>query len=223
MPPVRASRRLARPTPFAAVAALAALASCATTSPVRPLGRGNAAFNASAGGPLVQALGVDIPTPILTLGAAYGIRDDMEITARADATAAVYGDVHVQPGVAYHPPLGGGAPILTAAGSLHLLTNFTDTRVYPQLTLAAAWPVRRRHLVYLGADAGAGFGERTRVLAGPLLGGELRAGRMGITLEGKWLAPYADVAPTAPTWISPFHRGYLAILVGVTVYTGAAP
>jgi hypothetical protein len=204
---------------------VAAVGACATTLPVRPIGRGNTAWNASVGGPMVQALGADIPTPILTVGGAYGARNDMEITARADVTAAAYGDLHLQPGVAYHTPLGtgDGAPILTAAPSLHLITNFVDTRVYPQLTLVSAWPIRRRHSLYLGGDAGVGFGARARVIAGPLLGGELRAGRLGVTLEGKWLAPYYDVAPTAPSWISPFGHGYLAVLVGVTYYLGGAP
>jgi hypothetical protein len=207
------------------LALVAAASACATTLPVRPIGRGNTAFNASVGGPMVQALGADIPAPILTVGGAYGARDDTEVTVRADLTAAAYGDLHLQPGAAYHTPLraGDGAPILTAAPSLHLITNFTDTRVYPQLTLASAWLIRRRHSVYVGADTGVGFGTRTRVIAGPLVGGELRAGRLGITLEGKWLAPYYDVAPTAPSWISPFGHGYLTVLVGVTYYLGFSP
>jgi hypothetical protein len=113
--------------------------------------------------------------------------------------------------------------MLTAAPSLHLITNFTDTRAYPQLTLTAAWTIRGRHLIYTGGDAGVGFGARTRVIAGPLVGGELRVRRVGITLEAKWLAPYYDVAPTAPSWISPFDRGYLTLLAGVTYYTGGPP
>ncbi len=68
-----------------------------------------------------------------------------------------------------------------------------------------------------------GFGANTRLLAGPLVGVQLRAGRVGFTLEGKWMAPYYDVAPTAPTWLSPWSRGYLAVLLGVTFYTEAAP
>jgi hypothetical protein len=31
------------------------------------------------------------------------------------------------------------------------------------------------------------------------------------------------VAPTAPAWISPFGRGYLTALVGVTYYLGGSP
>lgn len=206
------------------VLSLAATA-CSTTHAVRPLGRGNAALNASLGGPLVQVNGLDIPAPILTLGGAYGVRDDLEVTAHADATAAAYGDLHLEPGVAYHPLIrrAGAVPTLTVAASVHLITDFDAARVFPQLTLASAWRIRRRHLLYLGLDEALGFGSPTRIVVGPLGGGELRAGRFGITLEAKWLAPYYDVAPAAPTWISPGSHGYLSVLVGVTRYLGDTP
>ncbi len=202
-----------------------AVAACSTTHTVRPLGRGNGALNASLGGPLVEVGNVDIPAPILTLGGAYGVRDDLEVTAHADATAALYGDLHLEPGVAYHPIIheAGAVPTVTVAGSVHLITDFDAARVFPQITLAAAWRVRRRHLVYVGLDDALAFGSPTRIVLGPLCGGELRVGRFGLTLEAKWLAPYYDVAPTAPTWISPDSHGYLSVLFGVTRYLGETP
>jgi hypothetical protein len=211
---------------FATATVLAALAlGCSTTRAVRPLGRGNAAFGVSAGGPLVQALGVDLATPIVTVCEVYGARDDLDVFVNADLTAAVYGNLHVEPGAAYHFLVrdGGPVPTLTAAGSAHFLTDFDVARVYPQLTLTAAWLVHRRHVLYLGADGALGFGSPTRALVGPLVGVELRRGRVGVQLEGKWIAPYYDVAPTAPSWISPASHGYLTLLVGVTYYTEEAP
>ena len=171
---------------------------------------------------MVDAIGLDIPTPILTVGGAYGVRDDLEVTLHGDITAAVFGDLHVEPGVAYHPLIreSGLAPTLTVAGSVHLLTNLDDTRVAPQLTLAAAWRILRRHLIYAGADSGILFGSPSRIIVGPLLGGELRIAKMGLTIEAKWLAPYYDVAPTAPNWISPGSHGYLSIFLGATYYIG---
>jgi hypothetical protein len=217
--------RLGVPARFGALALLGACCglACATTRTVRPLGQGNAAYGASLGGPLVQALGVDLAAPILTVGGGYGLRDDLDLFGNLDLTAAVYGDLHLEPGVAYHPVVreAGLVPTLTVAGSAHLITNFVDARVYPQLTLAGAWRIRRRHLVYVGVDSALGFGATTRAMVGPLVGGELRLGRVGLTLEAKWLAPYYDVAPTAPTWISPADHGYLDLLVGVTYYPGS--
>jgi hypothetical protein len=208
------------PPPLPLIVALAA--ACSTTHAVRPLGRGNASLGASLGGPLVQVAGVDIASPILTVEGGYGLRDDLEVTANADLTAAVYGDLHLEPGVAYHPLVrdAGPVPTLTVAGAVHFLTSFSDTLVAPQITLAAAWRVRRRHLVYLGVDSALASTALSRPVVGPLVGGELRVGRFGLTLEAKWLAPNYDVGPTAPTWLSPDNRGYLNILFGVTRYIG---
>jgi hypothetical protein len=80
-------------------------AGCASTHTVRPLGRGNAVAHASLGGPLVDVSGAVIPTPILTLGGALGVRDDSEIILHADATAALFGVAHVEPGCTAPPIL----------------------------------------------------------------------------------------------------------------------
>ena len=199
---------------------------CTSTHAVCPLGRGNAVVHASLGGPLVDLNGAVIPTPILTVGGALGVRDDSEITLHADATAAAFGVLHLEPGVAFHPVIRrqGPVPTLTVAASLHVLTNVSDTRVAPLATLAAAWRLRRRHLVYVGADGAVASGSPARVVVGPLLGAEARLGhRVGLTLEAKWLAPYYDVAPLAPTWVSPGSHGYLSVLLGVNAYLGDVP
>jgi hypothetical protein len=178
---------------------------------------------ASLGGPLVQVSGLDIPTPIISLGGGYGLRDDLDATLEADVTAATFGVLHLEPGLAAHPLRSacGPVPTVTVAGAVHVLTNFSDTRVAPQVTGAAAWRVGRGHMVYLGVDAALAFGSPTRVVVGPLAGGELRVGAAwGLALEAKWLAPNYDVGPTAPTWLSPGNRGYLSVLLGATRYFG---
>jgi hypothetical protein len=211
-----------RPSRLWPVVLVLTASACSTTHAVRPLGRGNASLGASLGGPLVQVAGVDIASPILTVEGGYGLRDDLEVTANADLTAAAYGDLHLEPGVAYHPLVrdAGPVPTLTVAGSLHFLTSFSDTFVAPQVTLAGAWRIRRRHLVYLGALGLLSSTAPSRPVVGPLVGGELRIGRYGLTLEAAWVAANYDVGPTAPTWLSPDNHGYLNILVGVTRYIG---
>ena len=159
------------------------------------------------------------------LGAGYGATERWDVYARADVTAAAYGDLHLEPGAAFHPLVreAGAVPTVTVAGSAHLLTDFREVRVGPQVSALAAWRVGalHRHLVYVGADAGALVTSRTRVLAGPLAGAELRVGRRtGLVVEAKWLSPWYDVRPLAPTWISPGDHGYLSILLGCNVYWG---
>jgi hypothetical protein len=208
-----------------AVWPLLAAAGCSTTHVARPLGRGNAVGQASLGGPLVEVSEKPIAAPILVLGGGYGASDRTDVFGRADVTAAAYGDLHLEAGAAFHPLVreSGGVPTVTLAGSLHVLTDFDAVRVGPTLTAVAAWRLgaAHRHLVYAGAEGGPLLGGRTRVLAGPLAGFEARVGqRAGLVLEVKWLSPWYDVAPLAPTWISPGNRGYLAVLLGCNLYWG---
>jgi hypothetical protein len=205
--------------------ALLGLASCATSHFARPLGRGNAVAQASLGGPVVEVSGTPVAAPILDLGGGYGVTDRWDVFGRGDVTAATFGDLHVEAGAAFHPSVrdAGAVPTVTLAGSLHVLTDFADARLGPQLSALAAWRVgaRHRHLVYVGADAGTLLPGRARLLAGPLVGAELRAGRRaGLVAELKWLAPWYDVRPLAPTWVSPGDRGYVSLLVGANFYWG---
>jgi hypothetical protein len=200
-----------------------AAASCATSHPARPLGRGNFVGQGSLGGPIVEVNDTPIPAPILIAGAGYGATDRWDVYGRADITAAAYGNLHVEPGAAFHPLVRerGLVPTVTFAGSLHVLTDFDSFRAGPQLTGLSAWRFGARgHLVYLGVDAGTIFGGRTRVLAGPLVGVEGRAGRLGLVVELKWLSPWYDVQPLAPTWVSPGDHGYVSLLLGCNVYRG---
>jgi hypothetical protein len=201
-----------------------AASSCATSHVARPLRRGNAVGQASLGGPLVE-VPPPIGTPILIVGGGYGVTDRWDVYARADVTAAAFGDLHLEPGLAFHPVVreAGGVPTLTLAASAHVLTDFDKLRVGPQLTALAAWRVGavHRHLLYVGADVGTLVPGRTRLLAGPLAGGELRVGRRaGLVAEVKWLSSWYDVEPLAPTWISPGNGGFLFVLVGCNVYWG---
>jgi hypothetical protein len=193
---------------------------------VRPLGKGGAVASASIGGPLVQLGGAVFPTPIVELGGGYGVRDDVDIFVRANITAAAFGDLHLEPGVAYHPIIRdhGGVPTVTVAGSLHFLTDFrTSARALPQLSAATAWALgKKRHLLYAGLDLAISFEGRGWVpIFGPFVGGELRVGRrVGLSLEAKYLAPNYNTGILAPAWIAPGGFGYLSILLGVNVYFG---
>lgn len=215
---------------LAALGLTAAGAGCGTTTAVRPLGEGNADVHASLGGPLVKVNGTATPVPILMVGGGFGATDRVDISGDVDVTAAVFGVAHVSTGVAYHPVLlsrNRAVPAVTIAETLHVLTNITNTRVAPQTTAVAAWQLGAGHLVYVGADCGVVVGSplgQTKILAGPLLGGELLVTRhLGVALEGKWLAPYYNTAPLAPDWISPDSHGYLSVLLGFRGYLDGVP
>src|SRR5690348_11716594 len=79
------------------------LAGCASTHVVRPLGQGNGMVNASLGGPFLNVFDANIPTPIVSLGGGYGVRDWLDVYGHVDVTALAFGVLHVDPGVAFHP------------------------------------------------------------------------------------------------------------------------
>lgn len=211
---------------YVAIATLLAFGACASSHFVRPLGKGGAVVNASLGGPLVTLGGATFPTPIVDVGGGYGVRDDVDLFLRWNITAAAFGDLHLEPGVAWHPIIRdhGGVPTLTVAGSVHFLTDFrTAVRALPELTIATAWALgKKRHLLYGGTDLAVSFEGRGWVpIFGPFIGGELRVGkRVGLVLEAKYLAPNYDTAILAPAWVAPAGWGYVSILVGVNVYFG---
>lgn len=211
---------------YVAIATLLGVGACASSHFVRPLGKGGAVASASLGGPLVQLGGAVFPTPIVELGGGYGVRDDVDLFLRANITAAAFGDLHLEPGVAWHPIIRdhGGVPTVTVAGSMHFLTDFrTSARALPQLSAATAWALgKKRHLLYAGADLAISFEGRGWVpIVGPFIGGELRVGRrVGLSLEAKYLAPNYNTGILAPAWVAPGGYGYLSILLGVNVYFG---
>ena len=211
---------------YVAIATLVCFGACASSHFVRPLGKGGAVASASLGGPLVQLGGAFFPTPIVELGGGYGVRDDVDLFLRANITAAAFGDLHLEPGVAYHPIIRdhGPVPTVTVAGSMHFLTDFrTSARALPQLSAATAWALgKKRHLLYGGLDLAVSFEGRGWVpIFGPFIGGELRVGRrIGLSLEAKYLAPNYNTGILAPAWIAPGGYGYLSILLGVNVYFG---
>ena len=226
----RPRRFLARRTTGVALWVALAAAGCGTTTSVRPLGQGNADIHASVGGPLLKIDGKPAAVPIAMVGGGFGATDRVDVSGDVDVTAAVLGVAHFSTGLAYHPLLwteSRAVPAVTIAESVHVLTNLSNTRVAPQTTAVAAWKVGAGHLLYVGADCAVVSGrslDETRLLAGPLLGGELKAtDHLGIALEAKWLAPYHDTGPAAPDWLSPDSRGYLSVLLGFRGYLDGVP
>src|SRR5262245_11189318 len=112
---------------------LTGAAACASTRPIAPLSRGETVLAASVGGPLVQVFDATLPGPILTVAGARGVGERLAASGAFDVTAAVYGTLHVEPGVAYYPVVHeeGPVPSVMLAASLHALTNFEDALVAP--------------------------------------------------------------------------------------------
>jgi hypothetical protein len=202
---------------------------CSTTRPLRPLKPGETSLGASLGGPLINTLGAVFPTPMLTLGAARGLSDKVALTGALNVTAALYGTVHLEPGVVFFPVRSehGGVPTVAVSGSFHVLANGKDVLLGPHMAGLCSWRLAAPLLGYAGVDAALAFAPTTdrdaRLVAGPLVGAELARGTARFGLEVKWLAPQYDVAPAAPAWISPGHHGYLSVVLGFGYRFGGRP
>jgi hypothetical protein len=208
---------------IALLLALGAGSGCAHTHQVRPLGKGNGAVHASLGGPLVGVFDIVLPTPIFSVGGAYGVTDNVEMLGHVDVTAAAFGSFHYDMGAAWHPIISenGLKPTLTIGGSMHVLATGDSVLVAPAFDFASAWRIARRHMIYVGVDAALPIREQAALLAGPYVGAEARIGkRVGLALEAKYLSPWYDTNPNAPDWISPGGYGFISALLGVNVYIG---
>jgi hypothetical protein len=197
--------------------ALAGVLGCAQGRVVRPLAVGEQVLGGSLGGPVVALFGAAFPAPILQVSAARGLRERLAVAGNLDLTAALYGTLHLEPALVWHPLVRdrGPVPSLGLAGSLHVLTDFGDLLLAPQLSGVASWVAGQRHVLYAGVDTAFVRRTTTRLVVGPLLGAQTRRGRLDLTVELKWLAPNYDVAPLAPSWLSPGHHGFLSVLLGL--------
>lgn len=222
--PMPATDQRSLPPHFLSILIAVALGTgCAHTHQVRPLGKGNAAVHASVGGPMVGVFDIVLPVPIFSAGGSYGVTDNLEVLGHFDMTAAAFGSVHYDMGLAWHPIVNeyGVKPTLTLGGGAHVLAARESVLVAPTLNFVSAWRLARRHMIYIGVDTFLPIREQVRFVAGPLLGAELRLGkRVGLALEAKYFAPWYDTNPNPPEWFSPGGFGYISALLGANVYFG---
>jgi hypothetical protein len=172
---------------------------------------------------MIGIFGAVLPVPILSIGGAYGVTDNMEVLGHVDATAALFGNVHYDLGAAWHPVISeqGPKPTLTLSGGAHILATGEDVLVAPTFQFISAWRLARRHLIYIGVDTALPIRDKATFIAGPLLGAEARVSkRLGLTLEAKYLAPWYDTNPNPPEWFSPGGFGFISALLGANVYFG---
>ena len=208
------------------VATLAA--GCSASRGVAPLGAGNGAITSSIGGPLVEYAGAPIAVPIGSLGYAHGVSDKSNVHAALYPT--LIGAPGADLGVAteLRAP-GNGGPRLMADAMVYAFTGSQPdgtpqggTRVFPDLQLIAAWPTEKR-TGYLGIDQFFQPGKEFHYYVSPMLGGELRAGRVGFVGEWMWLAWTKNNTDGVPRWYGIGGQGAMSIHLGLNVYVGGRP
>lgn len=178
------------------------------------------------GGPLVEYAGVPIALPIGSVGYAHGISE------KTNVHGAVYPTVIGAPGLdlgvatELRAP-GNGGPRLMADTTIYAFTGKQPddlpeggARVFPDVQLIAAWPTEKR-TGYLGIDNFFAPGAPFRYYPSPLVGGELRAGRVGFQGEWMWLAWNRKNSEGVPRWYGIGGQGVMSVHLGLNLYLGS--
>jgi hypothetical protein len=209
---------------------------CATTSLVRPLGRGNTRLSGSTGGPIAVVGGKPIPVPLTTLGLAHGVRDDLDVQAEVHPFAALFspGDgsipiLGMDLGAAWHP-IPGARRALTLGASAYGFTNRLDALVFADLWIGAgAAPTPwfsfagGFHNSFRLAATDPTLAERPIWAPTAFLQLAVRpfSGRVTIDLEGRWYAFTQNGTILVPSYVTIGDLGAIGVLVGVHFQWGA--
>lgn len=133
------------------------LAGCAAHTSIEPLGRGNTNVNVSLGGPVVAAFNTHIPIPYATVGATYGLKDNINIDGSIHLTSLPYSIFGMDLGASYFPVLNKG--LIPTVGIHPQVLAFVSMkpdvesrmRIYPSASASAAWHLGS-DVVYTGFD-----------------------------------------------------------------------
>ncbi len=215
------------------VLVVAALAGCAPTRALAPLEPGQGAFTASLGGPFVEVYGGPLPLPVTSVGYVRGIDGKLNVHGALYPTnLALFGVFGFDLGASYQlfepqgarPRLMADVTAYTFFGNLAKGEPKGGLRIFPDLQFIASWPVgaKRTHLVpYVGVDQFTEFFPTPHWNPSLVLGNEFRLGkRVGLQLEGKWIAPWVDTDPFVTHWYGASSHGAFSAQLGLTVYAG---
>jgi len=185
------------------------------------------------GGPIVSYAGAPLPVPIGSVGAAHGVSERTNVYGAfywtpvllfgipgADVAVAteIFGPTGARPrlmaGLTTHAFFGDTAPGEPSGG----------LRVFPDVSAIGSWPIgpRDRGTVWTGLDLLAQTADPADVFLSPLVGAEVRPGRVGLRAELKWLAATVDNLQGVPDWYGIGHRGALSLQLGVDIHLGDA-
>jgi hypothetical protein len=217
----------------AVVTIFAAPSGCATTHLLQPVGKDNVRINTSLGGPILRRP-VPIPAPIVTVNAAYGLEDDIDVHAGVQPLALAF-----SPGEGSVPILGitGGAvwhPIararhaLAIGGELQALGNRRDAVVFADAWIGGSGRPTRWLLLGGGVHNLFRIGSSDRELDArpfwtPTLFGLAQfspSQRFSIDLEVRWYAFSQNAGLVTVDWLSPGGIGVIGAMLGFNVNFG---
>lgn len=200
---------------------------CGHVASVRPVPKGAIQPELHLGGPMAHVGGLgDLPLPLSTVGARFGIAEKFDLSVNAHLTTLAFGVAGLDVGSTYLAvPEQGAIPALSVGGRLY---GFTDLdllggpRAYVELYGSASYLLRGLVMPYLSTSVLLQFaGGAPIVTVGG--GAELVLGRFGLTLEARWYAPYHYSRYAVVDWWSIGDFGGFGLLGGLRYRFGGEP
>ncbi|HVE86578.1 MAG TPA: hypothetical protein VND93_27160 [Myxococcales bacterium] len=167
------------------------------------------------GGPFGQVEGYNLPLPLATAGASYGLSDRADAFASVHLTPAVFGVLGLDAGGDFLllPELG-PFPALNLTGRAYLFTDFRSARPYVEADLTASRLFNERFLTYFSVASMVQFAGGPPLL-GIGFGEEVELGRWGLQLEVRWYEPGYNTVDLPTHWWNIWGTGSFGMMLGV--------
>lgn len=206
-----------------------ALSSCVPSRYVKPLEKGEVAASATLGGILFKNFGFPLPTPFATVGAGYGIKEDLTAYGGLNLTSLAFGNVQFDLGMtkSFLEPEG-WRPGISVSPSLNVVGSFNNGgafRVWPALDVNAWWEYNEKgSFFYAGMAAwfelagtrANGAQQPQHILPGVQLGHTFMGKSLDFTAEVKWSNFVTNNRDSASDWIGIGEQGAVGVFLGIT-------
>jgi hypothetical protein len=222
--------------PVAALSVTATIAGplgCSTTHLLSPVGKNNLRVNTSLGGPILRRP-IPTPAPILTVNAAYGLEEDVDVHVGLQPSGLLFQSsaeaapiLALNGGVVWHP-IARARHALSIGGELHGMANRRDAVVFANAWIGGAGRPTRWLLLGGGVHNLLRVGSTDREVDArpfwaPTLFGLAQfspSARFSIDVELRWYAFSQNAGLATVDWLSPGGIGVIGALVGFNVHFG---
>ncbi len=199
---------------------------CAAHTNIEPVGKGKVKANANFGGPVVSAFDTKVPIPNISLGADYGLKDNLDLNGNIQLLPLFYKVGGIELGTTWYPVINKKyIPTIGISGDLLLLSSFKSDvqehfRVYPSLNLSFAWKLGAG-MIYSGVGAVIPFTEldyydKNNIIISPFIGYRWKIGaNYNLFTEIKWLGVNVPTNFFAVEYLTPTNQGALGIYLSL--------
>ena len=200
---------------------------CSAHTNLVPIGKGNIDGSLSLGGPFIPLAETKIPTPYLSVGANYGLREKINLDANFHLTPLFYKLTGFDFGSTWFPILNDGIiPSWGVQPRMLFLASYKDNissrfRVYPLISNSAAWKLGEG-LIYSGLDlviplTSADYDkESVKIIFSPFMGYRWNLGKnIGLFTEIKWHGANVQSSQLAVEYISVGEYGALSLILSL--------